>query len=59
MFIRLLTSIINACNHQNILNILNNQQCSSQPTLINLHSNKYSQELCYDPFADVPKVAIL
>ena len=42
-----------------IQNILNNQQCSSQPILFNLHPNKYSQGLCYDPFADVPEVVIL
>ena len=26
---------------------LNNQKCMTQPTLINLHPNEYSQELCY------------
>ena len=28
---------------------LNNQQCMSQPSLINLHSNEYIEELCYYP----------
>ena len=30
---------------------LNNQQCMTQPTLINLHLNEYSQGLLYYPFA--------
>ena len=28
-----------------------NQKCMTQPTLINLHANEYSQELHYYPFA--------
>ena len=30
---------------------LSNQKCVIQPTLINLHSNEYSQELHYYPSA--------
>ena len=30
---------------------LSNQKCMTQPTLINLHPNKYNQELHYYPFA--------
>ena len=30
---------------------LGNQKCMIQPTLINLHPNKYSQEFHYYPFA--------
>ena len=30
---------------------LSNQKCMIQPTLINLHTNKYSQEFNYLPFA--------
>ena len=29
---------------------LNNQQCMTQPTLINLHPNKYSQGFCFYTF---------
>ena len=31
--------------------LLSNQKCMTQSTLINLHSNDYSQELHYYPFA--------
>ena len=31
--------------------LLTNQKCMTQPTLINLHPNKYSQEFYYYPFA--------
>ena len=30
---------------------LSNQKCEIQPTLINLHPNKYSQDFHYYPFA--------
>ena len=30
---------------------LSNQKCITQPILINLHPNKYSQEFHYYPFA--------
>ena len=43
MFVVLLSSIVNASNHTKF-GSLNNQNCENQRTLINLHSNKYSQE---------------
>ena len=53
MFIRL-TSIVSISN-QSVSNTkcitLNKQKCMIQPTLINLHPNKCSQELHYYPFA--------
>ena len=36
MFIRLLTSVINSSNHKKWVS-LNNQQCMTQTTAINLH----------------------
>ena len=50
MFIVLLTSIVSASNHTKCISI-NNQKCEIQPALINLHPNKYSQELHYYLFA--------
>ena len=46
LFVGLLTSIVNASNHAKCVS-LNNQQCMTQPTLINLHPNQYSQGLHY------------
>ena len=42
MFMELLISIINASNHRKCV-FLSNQKCMTQPTLINLHPNEYSQ----------------
>ena len=50
MFTVLLTSIVSASNHTKCISI-NNQKCEIQPALINLHPNKYSQELHYYLFA--------
>ena len=50
MFAVLLTSIVNASNHTKRVS-LSNQQCSTQPTLINLQPNEYTQGLRYYPFA--------
>ena len=50
MFIVLLSNIVNGSNHAKCV-LLSNQECMTQPTLINLHPNEYSQELHYDPFA--------
>ena len=50
MFAVLLTSIVNASNHTKCVS-LSNQQCSTQPTLINLQPNEYTQGLRYYPFA--------
>ena len=49
-FIRLLTSIVNVFNHTKCVS-LNNQQCMTQPTLINLHPNEYSWDVSYYLFA--------
>ena len=46
MFIIFLASIVNASNHTKFVS-LSNQKCEFRPTLINLHSNEYSQELPY------------
>ena len=46
----LLTGIVNACNHTKCVS-LSNQKCMTQPTLINLHPNEYSQEFHYYSFA--------
>ena len=32
------------------MHVLRNQKCMIQPTFINLHPNKYNQELCYYSF---------
>ena len=49
MFDILLTSIVIVSNHQKLVS-WSIQKCMTQPTLINLHPNVYSQELCYYPF---------
>ena len=49
-FIRLLTCAINASNNVKFASS-SNQKCMTQPTLVNLYSNEYSQGLCYYPFA--------
>ena len=41
IFIGLLTDIVTAFNHTKCIS-LSNQKCMNQPTLINLHPNKYS-----------------
>ena len=50
IFIVLLTSIVSVSNHKKCVS-LSNQKCITQPTLINLHPNEYSQEFHYYPFA--------
>ena len=50
MFIRLLTGLVNTSNHAKCM-LLSNQKRMTQPTLTNLHTNEYSQELHYYPFA--------
>ena len=50
MFIRLLTGIVSDSNHTKFTPLCN-QKCMTQPTLINLHPNDYSQELHYCRFA--------
>lgn len=44
MFVMLLARISSASNHAKCMS-LSNQKCITQPTLINLHLNEYSQEL--------------
>ena len=46
----LITSIVSVSNHTKCV-LLSNQKCMTQPTLINLDLNEYSQELHYYPFA--------
>ena len=50
IFIGLLTGIVSASNHTKHV-LLSNPRCMSQPTIINLHPNEYSQEFHYYPFA--------
>ena len=48
MFIRLLTNITNASNYKNWVS-LSSQKRMIKITLINSHSNQYSQEFHYYP----------
>ena len=41
-FIRLLPGLVNACNHSKWIS-LTNQKCTTQPTVIKLHPNEYTQ----------------
>ena len=50
MFIRLLISIVNASKHTKCVSLCN-QKITTQPNLINLHPNEYTQGLRYYPFA--------
>ena len=50
ILIGLLTSIVSSSNHKKCVS-LSNQKCVTQPTLINLHPNEYSQDFLYQPFA--------
>ena len=50
MFIVLLRNIVNGSNHTKCVS-LSKQKCITQPTLVHLHLNKYSQEFHYCPFA--------
>ena len=49
MFNGLLTRVVNGSNHTKCVS-LKNQQCITQPTLINLHPNEVIQRLHYYPF---------
>ena len=49
MFLVLLSNVVNGPNHTKCVS-LNNQKCITQPALVNLHLNEYSQELHYYPF---------
>ena len=50
MFIGLLPGTVNVSNYAKCI-FLNNQECTTQPTLINLHPNEYSEGLNYYTFA--------
>ena len=50
MFTGILTGLVNVSNHTRCVS-LSNQKYEIQPTLINLHPNKHSQELHYYKFA--------
>ena len=54
--------IVSAPNHTKCIS-LSNQKCMIQSTLINFHSNEYSQEINFYPFVvnqiDVLEVVIL
>ena len=51
MFILLLNSVFNTSYHTKCVS-LSNKKCEIQPrNLINLHPNKYNQQLHYYPFA--------
>ena len=50
IFIGLSTGLVNGSNRTQCVS-LNNKKCMTQPTLINLHPNEYSQEFHYFPFA--------
>ena len=50
LFIRILTGLFNASNHTECV-LLSNHKCMTQPNLINLDPNEYSQEFHYYPFA--------
>ena len=52
MFMGLLISIGNASNYTKCV-FLSNQKCIIQPTLINLHPNKYSKEFHPYPLNDL------
>ena len=50
MFIVFLSNIVNWSNHKNGVS-LSNWKCEIEPTLINLHPDKYNQEFHYYLFA--------
>ena len=50
IFIGLLTGIVNGSNNAKCIS-LSDQKCMIQPTVINLHTKEYSQELHYYAFA--------
>ena len=51
VFIGLLTIIVDDTKHKKCVS-LSNWESMTQPNLINLHPNEYSQELRYYPFFD-------
>ena len=51
MFMELLICIVIASNHTKCV-LLSNQKCMTQPTIINLYPDEYSQEFLYYSFVD-------
>ena len=49
IFIKLLTGLVNESNHIKCV-LLNNQKCITQPTLIKLHPNEYTENIRHYPF---------
>ena len=49
IFVGLLTGLVNGSNHTKCIS-LSNQKCMTQPNLINLLPNEYSQGFHYYPF---------
>ena len=49
IFIGLLTGLVNGSTNAKCISS-SNQKCMTQPTLINLHTNEYSQKSHYYPF---------
>ena len=49
MFIGLSSSIVSTSNHTKCVS-MSNKKLMIQSTIINLHPNEYSQELCYYSF---------
>ena len=50
LFMGLLASVLSASSHIKYVP-LSNQKSTTQPTIIDLHPNEYTQWLCYYPFA--------
>ena len=50
IFIGLLIGLVNGSDHTKCIS-LSNQKCMTQPNLIILHPNEYSQEFHYYPFS--------
>ena len=57
MFMGLLINVVNASNHTKYIS-LRNEKCEIQPTFINLHHNKYSQEFWSENFLVIKKVKL-
>ena len=50
IFTGLLTGIVNESNYSNCVS-LSNRKCKIQPTLLNLHPNRYSLKFDFYPFS--------
>ena len=56
IFIGLLTSLINGYNHTKCVS-LSNLKCMTQPTILSLYPNEYSQEFHHYQFAMIDPFA--